>query len=367
MKRLLCVLSALVLLLCISTVFAPVAEAESVSVKTIDDMLGYTGTKKPVTLFLEKDLNFIGSGTQEFASHSKQMIIDGQGHSLKFTSPTSQDIFNVIASGTLRLQNISLTGNTSFWMDQRSKGRIELDHVTFIGRNIILCSAPHGAGEAVLTNVLFADIVDEKWKYNTIIVSDNVKMTLGQDCQVSKDWELHATDGGKAVVNCDYYDATLECWTKAPVSFSGDGTGHGKFRIIMRTNGVKADADIRTDELEILFTDPEAKKKQTATVKGSAHQVVIFSSGSPIRKSQELKLDLTGVERLVFKMYFMDKADLPEDTEEFRSRISKSFSHISLKTVTDPEGNPIQSVDYQMIGWDENNNVLRVEWTENVN
>ena len=128
----------------------------------------------------------------------------------------------------------------------------------------------------------------------------------------------------------------------------------------------KINVDAQVEKLCVSFTEPESKKNQAITVKGSARSVEIKTYGA-FQKSQKLNLQLSGVPKVCFVIWlYGEKRAKPtgEEEEKLRKTMLKSAANVSLKKVTDSDGNPIQEVTCKIVGWDAQNSPWTIEWTK---
>ena len=361
------ILAALLILLIVGLGCSAGAETETFTITKAKELLKHSKTKMSATLLLDNDIELNDPDQTFFITYAKEMVIDGQGHALKgWDTSISNAPLQVFTNGLLRFQNISVLAGSIF-CNGKKQSRIELENVMLRGEWFTFRSLPNVSGEVFLSNVRTeAGNPSQKYSIN-FEVRENSKLILDQSCRLGKDCRLIVNIGGKAEVNCDYYDAELTSWTKEPVSFAGEGKCLGTFKISMLEDGNKATADINTEELLIEMYYPDVKKKQTVEAGGTARVVRVRSYGSKIWNNKLLKLNLTGVEQLRFELQYRQDENPPKDSEEFRNQVRKSLSHISLKKVTDAGGNPIRSVEYLVYSYDENGQPVRINWTDPVN
>ena len=134
---------------------------------------------------------------------------------------------------------------------------------------------------------------------------------------------------------------------------------------MMREQG-KINIDAQAKTLQVNFTDTESKKNQTVTAKGSAQNLVIKTNGA-MQKNQKLNLQLSDVSEVRFVVWlYGEKKEQPtgEEEEKLRNMIRKSAANVSLKKVKGSDGNPVQEVTYEIVGWDEQGSPWKIIWTE---
>jgi len=287
------------------------------------------------------------------------VTIDGQGHAIR-TMPDNQ----IIPSGNkyLKLQNMSGLGPLSI-VSSRSKVDLE---------NVVLTGDYYGFTDlqATLSSVRTDRIITKDSKKTAVISihsasrNEKVSLYLDENCVLEKDWLLRASNAD-LVADCDYYDAEVSTGSNKTVSFSGKGYGRGTMNVFVREQG-KINVDAQVEKLRVSFTEPGSKKNQAITVKGSARSVEIQTYGA-FQKSQKLNLQLSGVGKVRFVIWlYGEKRAKPtgEEEEKLRKTMLKSAANVSLKKVTDSDGNPIQEVTYEIVGWDAQDSPWTIEWTE---